>query len=104
MDTERLRLLEQFVKEEPGDPFNHYALALEMTRHDAAGAAGLFRNLMAQHPQYIPSYYQAALVMIELQQIAESVTVLEQGIAQARLQNELKAMQEMKALLEELRD
>lgn len=104
MDTERLRLLEQYVKEEPEDPFNHYAFALEMAKHDTLKAAALFGHLIAQYPQYIPTYYQAARVMIELQQTTEGVTILEQGIAQATLQNDSKALKEMRALLDDLVD
>jgi cytochrome c-type biogenesis protein CcmH/NrfG len=40
MNRERIKVLEQFLKEDPNDPFSLYALALEFKNQDSKKARG----------------------------------------------------------------
>ena len=51
----RLEQLRQFAAEEPHDPFNHYALALEYLKTNPREAENLFEQLLQQHPEYLPT-------------------------------------------------
>jgi len=102
MNSERLKMLEEFVAEDPIDPFNRYALALELVKSDKPRAKEIFDQLLLANPNYIPAYYQAALLYIELSLIDEGTKIIEIGMAQARNQNDQKAASELRGLLDEI--
>lgn len=94
-------MLEQFVADDPSDPFNHYALALELMKSDKGQAKEIFDRLISTHPNYVPTYYQLAILNFELNKNEEAVAVIEQGITQAKSQNNLKAASELRSLLDD---
>ena len=102
MNSVRIKMLEQFIADDPNDPFNHYALALELMKSDKIQAKKIFDQLIASHPEYVPSYYQAGLLYLEISLNEEAVKIIEQGIAEARKQNNTKAASELRSLLDEM--
>lgn len=100
----RLQQLQQFLNEDPNDPFNIYALALEYLKFDQQKSKALFDELLLKHEDYIPTYYYAGNLYLELNFADEASKILEKGIAKARAQNELKAMRELQTLYDELTD
>src|SRR2546421_9769815 len=102
MNSDRIKMLEQFVAEDPGDPFNRYALALELVKSDKQKAKEIFDQLIRVNPEYIPAYYQAALLYIEFSLNEEAIPLIENGIAQAKKQNNPKAASELGSLLDEV--
>lgn len=102
MNLERIKQLEKFIVEQPDDPFNRYALALEWADEDPALAARILMKLIGDCPQYVPSYYQAALALLELNRMEEAKIVLQKGIEAARQRNDQKAASELKGLADEL--
>ena len=95
-------MLEQFVAEDPTDPFNHYALALELTKSDKQKAKEVFDQLIATYSDYVPAYYQAALLYLELSLSDEATVIIEKGIVQAKKENNSKAASELRSLLDEM--
>jgi len=95
-------MLELFVAEDPTDPFNRYALALELAKSDKLKAKEIFDQLILSNPDYVPAYYQAALLYIELKLNDDATKIIENGIAQAKNQNNLKAANELRGLLDEM--
>ena len=104
MQQERLNLLEQFVKEEPEDPFNWYALALEETKRDSKRATELFEHLLTNHPDYLPAYYHAGNLHLFLGNTEKAKEILQTGVDLAKQKGEQKAMGELITLLDELVD
>ena len=102
MNSERIKMLEQFVAEDPIDPFNRYALGLELAKSDKQKAKDIFDQLILANPDYVPAYYQTALLYIELSLNEEVTSIIENGIAQAKTQNNLKAVSELRGLLDEM--
>jgi tetratricopeptide (TPR) repeat protein len=98
----RLEALQKFLEEDPTDPFNWYALALEYAKSDREKALILFEKLLADFDQYIPTYYHAAHLYLQLGQTEKAIQTFQQGIAKAGMQNDLKAVKEMKSALDEL--
>ena len=104
MDQERLKLLEQFVKEEPEDPFNWYALALEETKQDSNRAVELFEYVLEKHPDYLPSYYHAGNLYQSIGNQKRAIEILQTGVELAKLQGERKTLNELRTLLDEWKD
>lgn len=96
----RLEQLWQFYVEDPKDPFNLYAYALELAKTDKRKAIDFLKQLINSNPDYIPTYYQAASLCLEVNQDAQSI--IEQGIEKAKTQNNRKAQNELQALLDNL--
>lgn len=99
----RLQALKQFCDEEPDNPFNWYALALECRNSDPALTAQLFDQLLTSHESYLPTYFPAAHFFGEREQIDRAVQLFERGIALAQEQNETKAFQELSNALQNFR-
>ena len=104
MDKERLKLLEQFLKEEPEDPFNWYALALEETKINPSRASELFEHLLEKHPEYLPSYYHAGNLHLFQGNQERAKEILQKGVTLASQKGEQKTMGELRTLLDELVD
>lgn len=98
---DRLNQLKQFYNEDQEDPFNLYALALEWSKSNPHKGIELFRQLHERHPQYVPTYYQLALLLIANNQSKEAVVFIEEGIEIAIKQNDSKSAGELRNLLEE---
>ncbi|GAB3657041.1 hypothetical protein GCM10028791_29270 [Echinicola sediminis] len=95
-NSSRIELLLQFVKEEPDNPFNLYALALEYQNTDVHKAAAYFDKLLEKHPDYLPSYYHASALFAELEEIEKSQQTYIRGIELAQKQNNQHALRELK--------
>ncbi len=95
---DRLEQLKQFAIEEPEDPFNHYALALEYLKIDPSEAIRLFDALSLSHPDYLPTYYPYAQLLIERKEIEKAESVFQKGMSTARTKNEVKTLREIEAL------
>jgi hypothetical protein len=101
MSSNLLSQLEKFYNEEPGDPFNVYALALEYQKHDQAKACELFDELLIKHPSYIPSYYHAAKLFETLGLRDKAIKTFQTGIMKAKEANDLKTARELKSAYDE---
>ncbi len=93
----RVTQLEEFLKEEPGDPFNHYALALEYLKTDTSRALELFKTLAQSFPNYLPTYYPYAHLLIELGQLREAEAQFEKGKEVALKMNDQKTFRELQS-------
>jgi tetratricopeptide (TPR) repeat protein len=94
-NSERLRLLKEFIAEEPENPFNFYALALEIRDFDQQEAGRLFDLLLLNHPDYLPVYFPSAHFFFELGQIEKAKNIFEQGIDLAKSQKAEKTLKEL---------
>ncbi|GAB3510849.1 hypothetical protein GCM10027341_49750 [Spirosoma knui] len=95
MNNERIQQLIRFVQEEPGEPFNVYALAMEYLNEQPQQAKTYFDQLLTQHPDYLPTYYHAAALYADLDDRDRAASLYEEGIALARVQQNQKTLQEL---------
>lgn len=102
MPTERIIQLQRFYEEDPEDPFNLYALALEYLKHDLPKAQKLFETLLDIHSRYLPTYYHAAKLYQELGEKEKASLVFERGISLARELADAKAARELQSAYDEL--
>ena len=102
MATERIKQLQQFYEEDPSDPFNLYALALEYLKTDRGQARHLFETLIEHHGDYLPVYYQAAQLCAESGDRNRAIELYEQGIVLAKKLNDRKAQRELQSAYDEM--
>jgi tetratricopeptide (TPR) repeat protein len=102
MPSDRITQLQEFYKDDPGNPFNLYALALEYLKKEPFTARDLFNKLLQEQPEYLPTYYLAAKLHIELDEKEKAIAIFENGIALAKKLNDTKAIRELKSAYDEL--
>jgi tetratricopeptide (TPR) repeat protein len=101
---DRIKLLEGFIKEDPSDPFNYYALGLELAKKDKHKALDIFKQLIKDRGDYLPSYYQLAKLYEDVGQKESALSTYHKGILIAKQQKDFKTQQELTAALEHLNE
>ena len=97
MNNQRLNQLLTFYAEDPTDPFNLYALALEYRATETVKAAAFFKTLLRDFPGYLPAYYPAAQFFAEQNDEAMARGVFENGLALAEAKGQEKTRRELLA-------
>ncbi len=105
MGKSRVEKLEEMLQAHPEDTFARYGLALEMTNSgNLNGAWKHFEYLLAKHPDYLPSYYHAGVLLGKLERVEEARKTFTRGIQAAIEQKNSHTQSELQAALEELAD
>ncbi|WP_236017248.1 tetratricopeptide repeat protein [Roseivirga sp. E12] len=102
MNQTRIDLLKKYIEEDPNDPFNHYGLACEYLSEKPEEALKIFQELLAQHADYLPTYYQTGQLLEAFEREEEALKVYETGMALAKAQNNTKTFQELNSVHQNL--
>lgn len=95
-NLDRIQVLIQFTKEEPENPFNWYALAIEYSNSKPTETVLIFDQLLAENPDYLPTYYTAAVFFEEIGELEKAKAIFEKGIQLAQKNNQSKTLGELK--------
>jgi Tfp pilus assembly protein PilF len=93
---DRIKFLKQYLEEEPNNPFNYYALALEYQNIDSKLADFYYHKLLSDHKGYLPTYFHAAQFYHSQEQLTLAKKIYEEGIALAKNVNDVHALKELK--------
>lgn len=104
MNPGRILQLLKYYEEDPSDPFNIYGLATEYRNADPQQAWKYYTILLKEHPSYLPTYYHAAVMLMDRDDIDEAERLIDAGIVLAKEQNNQLALRELNNLLNELLD
>ena len=103
MTSSRFDILKNFLDEDPKDPFNHYALALEyVAQQKSHEAIAKFEDVITLDPNYVPAYHQLGLLYAQLNRRDDALKTLEKGIQIAALVGDTHAQTEMQEAIDEL--
>ncbi len=91
----RIVQLQRFAEENPQDPFPKYALALEYLHTDLAKCEALFELLLADFPDYLPTYYHAAAFFDDQNEPEKARKTYIKGIALAEKNKSIMALREL---------
>ena len=96
--TDRISILKSFITEEPSEPFNYYALAMELVNRDPEASAEILLKMTLDFPDYLPSYYQLSDLQHRSGRQQEAIELAEKGIELALKQSDYKALAELRQL------
>jgi tetratricopeptide (TPR) repeat protein len=102
-----LNLLENllaFYEEDPTDPFNIYALAIEYLKTEPEKSRTFFETLLTNYPEYIATYYQAAAFFVDRNEYEIAKKIYTGGIDMAHKLNKQHALNELKRAYQQLLD
>lgn len=102
---DRIVILKQFIRENPGDFFSRHALALECIKlGDNAEAEKLFKEILENNPAYIGTYYHLGKLLERDNRADEALGIYETGMKEAEKQRDDHSLRELKAALNQLKD
>ncbi len=104
MNNDRIQQLIRFVQEEPHDPFNVYALAMEYLTGQQGQAMTYFDQLLTEHPTYLATYYHAAALYAEREDVDRATELYIQGMELAKAQNNQKTLLELQRAKQAMED
>jgi predicted Zn-dependent protease len=92
--------IEAMLRDDPGDVFLRYSLALEMeSAGESDGSLEILEALARETPAYVPAFHMAGRQLAALGRIEEARRALREGIEEARRQGNTHAAGEMGELL-----
>jgi tetratricopeptide (TPR) repeat protein len=101
--AERIKAIQQFLKDSPDDCFLNHALALELIKTGREEEAKLvFEKNLAFDPTYIPSYYHLGKLLERLGQTEAAIPLYKNGMEQARKAGDMHTYNELQAAYEDL--
>jgi Tfp pilus assembly protein PilF len=102
---DRLAALQEFLREDPADPFTRFALASEyLKRGDADAALACFEALRRDRPDYVGTYYHLGKLYSTLGRTVDAVGAYRAGIDQATRAGDVHARAELQSALLEAQD
>lgn len=100
---DRIATFKSFIQRSPNDPFPRYGLAMEHKgRGELDEAWAVFSELLAQFPDYVPTYLMAGGTLVALGRRDEAADVYRRGIEAAGKKRDAHAARELEAALAEL--
>jgi Tfp pilus assembly protein PilF len=95
MSPSRLEQLLVFLQDDPDDAFTLYAIATEYRNIDKQKAMEYYEKLLAEHENYVGTYYHAAKLYEEFGQNDAAERIYKKGMQISRQEGNLHAFSEL---------
>lgn len=100
---DRIATFKSFISRTPADPFPRYGLAMEhKSRGEMTEAWTTFQDLLAQFPDYVPTYLMAGGTLVALGRKDEAAEIYRRGIEVSARKGDSHARGELESALSEL--
>jgi tetratricopeptide (TPR) repeat protein len=94
----RLEQIQQFLIDNPKDPFLHYALAQEYIKmDDSKSALEKYLYLVEFHPKYVATYYHLGKLYYQMGQKELAIDYFDRGIIVAKELGEQHSLSELQS-------
>jgi Tfp pilus assembly protein PilF len=95
MNQTRINQLLEWLKDEPNEPFNLYALAMEYKEENPTQAIAYLEKIWQVQASYTPTYYHLAELYISQGEKEKSEEVFKIGIQVCKEQKDQHALAEL---------
>ena len=100
MVIDRVATFRSLIAKSPGDPFPRYGLAMELrSRGELEASASAFDELIAEFPDYVPSYLMAGGVAQQLGRADSARDLYGRGVEVATTRGDTHARGELMSAL-----
>ncbi|GAB4132901.1 MAG: hypothetical protein Fur0041_04630 [Bacteroidia bacterium] len=97
---DRLAALEEMLREQPGNAFLRYGIALEYaSRGQLSEAITRIESLLIDEPEYLGAYYTLGQYYEKAGETEKAINIYRKGIALAELKGNKKALGELREVL-----
>jgi len=101
--SERIEKLKSFLKQSPDDCFLNHALALEYIKlGNDVDAQVLFEHNRSVDVSYVATYYHLGKLLERAARTDEATKIYEEGMAVAKIVNDMHSYNELQAAYEDL--
>ena len=102
-DQSKIKQLARQIKNNPGDSFSKFALALEFRKQgEFKKARILFEDILQSDPDYVGVYYHLGKLYEALDRLSDSKELYKRGIKVASEQKKSRTKSELKEALMQL--
>lgn len=102
--SNKIRQLAKSLKENPGDSFTKFALALELLKKDNVEKARvLFESVLKQDPEYLGVYYHLGKLYERQGRFQDAKKIFTDGLQVAKNQQNERTLLELNEALESLK-
>lgn len=102
--AKKIQKLARNLKNNPGDSFSKFALALELLKVDQVSKAKvLFESILEQDPDYLGVYYHLGKLYQQIESYDRAENLFRTGIELAGRQNDKRTESELTEALETLK-
>jgi Tfp pilus assembly protein PilF len=102
-DKSKIKQLARQIKNNPGDSFSKFALALEFQKEgEFKNARILFEDILSSDPDYVGVYYHLGKLYETLDRLNDAKELYEKGINVAGKQKETRTKKELNEALQQL--
>lgn len=99
MHSTRLQKLQEFLLNEPDDPFLKYAIATEyLNAGEHVKALGFYEDLILNHADYVGTYYHLGGLYEKLERKPEAIAIYKKGMEVARKLRDMHAFSELQTV------
>jgi tetratricopeptide (TPR) repeat protein len=103
MSIDRISKLQEFLQQQPSDPFLQHALALEWVKLEKDDEAEkLFSQVLENHPDYVGSYYHLGKLLERNGRMEDATGIYQKGMAAAKKAGDNHAYNELQGAYEDL--
>lgn len=102
-DKSKIKQLARQIKNNPGDSFSKFALALEFRKEgEFKKARILFEDILSSDPEYVGVYYHLGKLYEALDRQNDAKELYQKGIEVADKQRKIRTKKELKEALTQL--
>ena len=99
----KIKQLARQIKNNPGDSFSKFALALEFRKQgELKNSRILFEDILSSDPDYVGVYYHLGKLYEALDRFDDAHALFQKGITVASEQDEQRTEKELKEALQQL--
>jgi tetratricopeptide (TPR) repeat protein len=103
--NDRIKMLHEYIQDDPSDTFSRYALALEYAKEgETSKAIELLKQLRIIDSDYLALYYQLGKLLQQIGLLDAAVEVFKEGIRVAQKQQNKHTESELRGVLLQLTD
>lgn len=103
-DKSKIKQLARQIKNNPGDSFSKFALALEFRKEgEFKNARILFEDILSSDPDYVGVYYHLGKLYEALDRLNDAKELYQKGILIADKQQKSRTKKELKEALQQLK-
>lgn len=103
-DKSKIKQLARQIKNNPGDSFSKFALALEFRKEgEFKNARILFEDILSSDPDYVGVYYHLGKLYEALDRLNDAKLLYHKGIQIADEQQKARTKKELKEALQQLK-
>lgn len=104
-NREKIKRLAKYVKENPGDSFSKFALALELQKNNQVEKTlTLFESIYRHDPDYLGIYYHLGKLYQSLNRYTDADMCFREGIERSGIQKDQRTLSELQDALKLLNE